>query len=218
MSSAVSSCGLGDQQAALSVPPQPTRSLDFLSSLLPHTIILQYDYEATFFWNSPFGHVPPFTLFADGTVFYVDSGNPSSASNQQLMIARLSPAEIRSVFQHVLSLGFEHLESHLDQCDGPADSVHTCVVDASYSIIRMRLSLDTIREIKNYADFANDAQALRDVRSFLSTYQYPTARPYHPARSTLLIRKGTVYDNPPITPWTSASAWVAPTQRWVNGQ
>jgi hypothetical protein len=200
------------------LPPQPTRNLDFLSTLAPDAIILQYDYEATFFWNSAFGHVPPLTVFADGTVFYVDSGNPPSGNNQLLMIARLTSAEIRTLLQHVLNLGFEHLESHLDHCDGSPESAHTCAVDASYSIIRVRLSSETVREIKNYADFANDPHALRDLRTFLSTYHHPTAQPYHPALATLLIRKGTVYDSPPITSWTSASPWVAPTQRSLNGQ
>lgn len=215
------SCGLRGESAASPTPTQRAPSFGFLSSLAVDTILLQYDYESTF-WNveanRSFAHVPPLTVFADGTAFYVDSGNPSSANNQQLMIAHLTAEETRTLLQHVLVLGFERLESHLEHCNGPPEGVHTCVADGSYSIIRVRLAPDTIREVRNYADFANDAQALADLRTFLSTYRHPTAQPYQAAHVTLFVRRGTMYDNPPLSTWPIPSTWVAPAQQSTNGQ
>jgi len=87
----------------------------------------------------------------------------------------------------VQDLGFDRLQSHTDFCMTQSNGEQNCIMDASYTILRMRLPNDSIKEIKIYGDFANDLQAFQGIRDLLTGYAHPDAQPYIPERGALFI-------------------------------
>jgi hypothetical protein len=207
-------------------PPEPAISgeQDPGQGSGPLEVLIQLDWEGGFAppeVSVPFGRVPAYTLLADGRVLYVDEGDPMEPNQQQLLVAQLTPDETAAFVQQVLGLGFERLESHLDQCQQLADGTSQCVADAGYSILRVRLPGGDLREIRNWHEFANDADSLIAIRDLLSQYRHPGAGPYVPDKASLFIQpilsaEGVeVIDDWPLDP-----AWLAPpapaAQQWAG--
>jgi hypothetical protein len=159
-------------------------------ALAPTDVLVQYDFEPTFFRPEayyPFGRVPPFTLLADGRVIYVDAGQPPKSDKERAMEVRLSREEASRLVDDVLELGFGRLRSHLDSCANPGGT-GGCVADSSFTILRVREPGGTLREVKIYDDFGPDPGALRAIRRLLSEYRHPAAKPYAPRSASLFIQ------------------------------
>jgi hypothetical protein len=165
-------------------PPLPTEAS------VPSNVVLQLDYQPGFSRPevfSPDGRVPPFTLLDDGRVISVDPGDPPSYDKERVMVTQLSPEQAQALVKQVLDLGFERLESHTELC-GQQNGQEVCIADASSSIVRVRLPSGELREITNYADFANDPAALQAILTLLREYRPEDAQPFVPEKASLFLQ------------------------------
>ena len=176
---------------ACSTEPQPTATPapDTDQFDLPD-VLIQFDYEPTFSTPerfAPFGRVPPFTLLEDGTLIYLDEGG--RYDEQRVMEVRLSGDDVEALVQQVLDLGRLRAPGKLLRAVPDLDDgTGMCLADASYTVLRVRLPSGEPRQVRIYANFGSDLQALESIRSTLREYSHPDARPYVPAKATLFIR------------------------------
>ena len=83
-----------------------------------------------------------------------------------------------------------------------------CLADASYTVLRVRLPSGEPRQVRIYANFGSDLQALESIRSTLREYSHPDARPYVPAKATLFIRPMAEAVDVTVLDWELGPAWL----------
>jgi len=169
--------------------PDPIYSEEWLSGLPPETILLQMDYEPTFFREEafhPFGRIPPFTLYADGTVVFLDEGE--TFDTQQLLTVHLEPEAVLTLLRDVREAGFTGLEDQLDFCQIDENGDQVCIADAAFTILRMTLPDGTLREVKTYANFSNDPGAFDEIVLIMDGFTHRDAEPYMPELAVLFFR------------------------------
>jgi heat shock protein HslJ len=188
-----------------------------------NSILIQLDWEGGYQppeATVPFGRVPEFTVLADGRVFYVDSRLLSEPGQQDVLWARLTAAEVERLTQHVLDLGLGYLGSYTDQCWRFADGREQCVYDAATSVLRARIPNGSYSEIRNYAGFANDPEALNAIRLLLTEYRHPRAQRYLPEKATHFIRSIPSAEGLTVHSWPLEPAWLTPpdpgTKQWAR--
>jgi hypothetical protein len=82
------------------------------------------------------------------------------------------------------------------------------VADAGYSVLRVRLPEGDLREIRNWAGFANDPQALTAILDLLSNYRHPEAVPFIPAKASLFIRPIPSAEGVQVDDWPLDPGWL----------
>ncbi|MGH9381866.1 MAG: hypothetical protein ACRD2Z_14805 [Thermoanaerobaculia bacterium] len=185
-------------------------------------VLVQLEWVPTY--SSPdafqtFGRLPELTLYEDGTVIYLEETKPPDVG-WKVRTAQLGREERSDFVNELLERGFERLESHMSHSGLSAEGTDTVVFDSSYSVITVRLPNGKLRTIRNYAGFANDRQALKSIREFLSQWSSPDAEPYTPAHATLFIKRfplqsGGEHGHLSEAPWTLPAALLRSPKRDV---
>ncbi len=182
--------------------PDTPFTLEWLAALAPKTILLQQDYEPTFFRMEAmyaFGREPIFILYADGALIYADEGE--TYDQMQVMAVQLSPEETLALVQQAMEAGFQTLESHTDFCMNQEDGQQLCMMDAAITVLRGIQPDGTLREIKIYADFANDKTAFETITGLFRTYTHPDAQVYVPEKATLFLSLLASSSDLIVQPW-----------------
>jgi hypothetical protein len=180
----------------------PQFTVDDLASYHPDDIVLQYDYEPTFFRPEvfyPFGRVPPFTLYADGTLVYLVEGD--TYDQQQVMLVHLTPQDTADLVQQVWDLGYGRLEDHADFCSDAEGEEQVCLADAAYTLLSAAQPGGQVRALRIYANFGGDEAAQEAIVALLNDYTHPSAEVYDPKHAALFIQPMGQVADLELQPW-----------------
>jgi hypothetical protein len=120
------------------------------------------------------------------------------------MIARLEPEEVQVLLRDVRDAGFTGLEDQLDFCGIDENGDEICIADAAFTILRMTLPDGTLREVKTYANFANDPGAFDEIVLIMDEYTHPGAAMYIPEKAALFLRELVGDFEIPVQEWPLA--------------
>ncbi|WP_434426559.1 hypothetical protein [Nannocystis pusilla] len=156
-------------------------------------MLLQLEHEPTFTIvfagdpTRPFGRVPAFTLYRDGTVLFTRA----SEQRRGLFIYSVSEWAARDHIEHVRALGVARMRDYLDDCN-PSPQRRVCAADASVTIVRARLPAGALHEVRNYNGFAARLAAqLHAIYDRVARLAAPRTGVdlYLPQAATLFVRR-----------------------------
>jgi len=166
--------GTTDDSSAVegAVSPEEQALEDLLADVSARAmehVLLQLDHEPTYpstTWpdmRTPWGHVPEFTLFDDGTVVYLAN---AAVEPPRLTWAMLSAESLDELTGKVRELGFDRLESYEPHERQAADGTIQSVDNSVTTIMRVRVGGE-LRTVRTYHDFTNDPDAFYAINDFL---------------------------------------------------
>ena len=184
-------------------PPSPAPAPEVAADVLLQLTWGRTRPEAYVHW----GRIPEFTLQENGSVFYVDYGDPPDSGRPQLMVAHLTKSETTELVQYVLDLGLKRLESTTGDCGQTAEGPE-CIKGAAYSM----LTLNQTQEwtfVCNVDGFSNEPEVLSAIRTLLQDYRHSDAKPYSPEKAAVFIQPATgSYAGTPLE-WPLDPAWLS---------
>lgn len=164
---------------------EPTRTLT------TDDILLQHAYENGMIAPNagdtaqPFGRLPSFTLYRDGTVVFVEWTD----GVHTLRTWRMPASDATEHIEHVWALGVAQLRDHSHHCLDRG-RYRRCISDANVRVLRVRLRDGTLRELRNYAGFAprlvERLQAIYDRITAIEA-RYRGSPLYLPRGATLFV-------------------------------
>jgi heat shock protein HslJ len=193
-----------------------------VAELRRDSVFIQYDSEeeaGPAEASVPFGRVPEFYLLADGSVFYVERGEPPQVGQPEVVSARLTAAEVQELMQQVMDRGFERLETWACPCQQFAYGTSRCIAYESGSapLLRMRTPSGDLEQL------GIDGQEIKvppAIDTLLTQYRHSRAQPYAPKKAALFIRPIPTATGPIVHPWPFDPTWLAPpdpgTEQWAR--
>ncbi|HUO84811.1 MAG TPA: hypothetical protein VM534_06815 [Thermoanaerobaculia bacterium] len=150
-------------------------------------IILQLEYEPSFTVlmtsQKPWGRVPEFTLYSNGTAIWMSEEGQRSALRE----ADLPEEDVLALVQRVRDAGLERIDSYTDLCMRHNETEQVCVADASTGVLRFRNASGELEVRRNYATFARSSEALAAVRGILERFDWQPSHQYIGRFATLVV-------------------------------
>jgi hypothetical protein len=190
--------------------PAPTNTLELpsLPALEEQAVLLQLEFEPTYSRPESFheyGRLPVFTLYSDGTL--INDDETDTPFKNKAVVVQLSADETTALWKQVMDMELAKLESYTEHCRPVDEETRVCVYDASYTILRF-WTAEGPREVKIYADFSADPEALEMIRRFLLEYRHPAAEPYAPVGATLFLEQLPEARGVELLPWPLPAEWL----------
>jgi hypothetical protein len=164
--------------------------------------------------EEPFGHVPAFSLYEDGSVIVVRRQEDRS---ERVVRAQIGAAGARVFVDELVALGIGRVESHTDSCAPPESGREMCLADAGMVLLEVQLPSGKRKRLKNYAGMAKEQDALNAVLERIDRFNHESELDYQPTWSTLFVSRcneihgpewpldPAVLDGPPDRPSTWAT-------------
>ncbi len=173
-----------EQAEPIPSPSTEEKLLADIQKLQPGDLLVQLDYEPTFSmpqYLHAFGRFPVFSLYSDGKIIYQDP------ANNYLLTVDITQAEAASFVLTLYEAGALELDNYLDQCYQLSEDEQTCIADGAYSLLRIFTPDSIMKEVRNYAGFANNMEALDKIINTLHQFSHPDAERYQAQQGALFI-------------------------------
>jgi hypothetical protein len=137
----------------------------------------------------PFGHVPKFTLYEDGSVVFVRDDR----ERERVLRAQIGREGAQAFMDELERAGLQRVQTYTEDCSPrDAQGEQFCIADAGITVLDVRMPSGERRVIRNYAGMAKDQkqqEALKTILKRLRDFAHTSERDYLPTHATLLITR-----------------------------